>query len=161
MMRVRRTRLPLKSDGDYTKLFFFDKHYSLPTLYCQAIRYHGQVAIPRVVGSVCPPQEENDGEAHAAYKLMFFSRTRCPGPAACADPMAFRSLLIPSDKPDDMQLAKQARAELKANSATSWTPPNRDLVKPRFVPSWKACQCDLELRANIAMEKEKRAEKMV
>lgn len=88
------------------------------------------------MGSVCPTQEEDDGEPH---KLLLFSRMRCPGPGACADPMAFRSLLIPSDKPDDLQVA---------------------MAKPRFDPGWKACKCELELKAKIAMEKERCAQKI-
>ena len=151
-------RRPTKST-EYTQLFFFDKHYALSALYCQRVQCSGQVAIPRAVGSICPPQEENDGEEHAAYKLMLFSRTRCPGPAACADPLAFRSLLTPSDKPDDMQLARQVRAQLQSKTQPSWTPPTGNLVKPRFAPTWKTCLCELELKAKIAMEKEMRAER--
>ena len=86
MMRVRRVRKPFRCDADYTQLFFFDKHYALSLLYCQQIQYSGQLAIPRMVGSLCPTEEENDGEAHAAYKLMLFSRMRCPGPGGCVDP---------------------------------------------------------------------------
>ena len=140
MMRVQRIRKPTVANADHAQLFFFDKHYTLSTLYCQEIQYSGRVAIPRVVGSVCPPQEEDGGEPHAAYKLMLFSRTLCPGPGACADPLMHRQLLIPSDKPNDPQLA---------------------LAKPRFAPCWKACKCELEVKAKIAKEKEKRAQKML
>ena len=101
MMRVQRVRKPTQAGADYTELFFFDKHYALSALYCQEIRYAATVAVPRVIGSTCPAESEAEKESHAAYKLMLFARTRCPGPAACADPMMFRSLLLPSDKPDE------------------------------------------------------------
>jgi hypothetical protein len=139
MMRVQRVRKPTGTQADYAQLFFFDKHYALSAMYCQEIQYSRQVAIPRVVGSLCPPPEGDDGETHAAYKLMFFSRTRCPGPGACADPMVFRSLLIPNDKPDDLQAA---------------------MAKPRFEPSWKTCKCEFEIKAKIAIEKERHAQKI-
>ena len=95
MMRVQRVRKPLHANADYKTFFFFDAHYTLSMLYCQEIRYMGTLAVPRLVGSVCPSQDEDEGEAHAAYKLMLFSRTRCPGTGACGDPTSFRSLLLP------------------------------------------------------------------
>ena len=76
MMRVQRTRRPIRLDADNTELFFFDKHYALSALYCQQIRFHGHLVIPRLVGPVCPSQAEANGEAHAAYKLALFARTR-------------------------------------------------------------------------------------
>ena len=139
MMRVRRSRKPLAADASYSELFFFDEHYALSALYCQEIRYSSTTAIPRIVGSVCPQQEEDRGEPHAAYKLMLFSRARCPGPNHCADPFAFRSLLIPSNKPD---------------GHTSIT------EKPRFAPCWRACRCEMELKAAAAAAKERRARKI-
>ena len=39
MMRVLRVRKPTQSDADYSQLFFFDGHYSLPILYGQEIKY--------------------------------------------------------------------------------------------------------------------------
>ena len=95
--------------------------------------------MPRLMGSVCPPEEEDNGEHYAAYNLMLFSRARCPGPEHCADPLIFRSLLIPSDKPN-----------------------NKDAVqeKPLFAPCWKMCRCELHLHAEKAAAKEKRAEKV-
>jgi hypothetical protein len=101
MMRVRRVRKPAWASADYTELFFFDAHYALSVLYGQQLGYANRVAIPRVVGSMCPPERENEGEPHVAYKLMLFSRSRCPGPGACADPWVFRPLLLPSEKPHD------------------------------------------------------------
>ena len=92
-MRVRRSRKTLAADASYSELFFFDEHYALSALYCQEVKYSFTTAIPRIVGSVCPQQEEDRGEPHAAYKFMLFSRARCPGPNHCADPFAFRSLL--------------------------------------------------------------------
>ncbi len=139
MMRVRRVRKPTEPNAAHSELFYFDKHYALSALYCQQIRYTTQTAIPRLVGSVCPPEEEDNFEPHAAYKLMLFSRARCPGPDHCADPFAFRTLMIPSDKPDD----KNATTE-----------------KPRFVPSWRACKCEMERMADMAATKEKRARKI-
>ena len=65
MMRVQRVRKPTQADADYSQLFFFDEHYPLSVLYCQKIGYSAQVAIPRIVGSVCPPLEEDGGEPHA------------------------------------------------------------------------------------------------
>jgi hypothetical protein len=97
------------------------------------------MTIPRLVGSVCPAEEEDDGEPHAAYKLMLFSRARCPGAEHCADPLIFRSLMIPSDSPDDEQTRKE---------------------KPRLKHCWKMCKCELELKATIASAKERRAEKI-
>ena len=58
MMRVRRARKPSEANAKYTELFFFDAHYALSKLYCQEIRYGGTVAVPRVVGSICPSQDE-------------------------------------------------------------------------------------------------------
>jgi hypothetical protein len=139
MMRVRRLRKPVRASADYTELLFFDAHYALSALCCQQLGYANRVAIPRLVGSMCPPERENEGEPHAAYKLMLFSRSRCPGPGACADPLVFRPLLLPSDKPHDPQIA---------------------MGKPKFAPSWKACKCELELHANVASGKEKRAQKI-
>ena len=139
MMRVQRVRKPMNSSESYLELFFFDAHYALSTLYCQKTDYHGTCAVPRTIGSVCPPQDEDEGGAHAAYKLMLFSRTRCPGPGACADATSFRSLLLPSDNPDGQQ---------------------RLAAKPRFLPCWRACKCELEQKAKLAMEKEHRAEKL-
>ena len=100
MMRVRRARKPYKTDADCSQLCLFDVHCPLSVLYCQEIRYHFTAAIPRMVGSQCPDPEEDAGEPHAAYKLMLFSRTRCIGTGHCADPLMFRSHLLPSDKPD-------------------------------------------------------------
>ena len=42
---------------------------------------------------------------------MLFSRTRCPGKLACADPMIYRSWMIPSEDPDDTVTA-EAKAHL-------------------------------------------------
>ena len=139
MMRVQRVRKPRHPSASYVELFFFDAHYALSTLYCQQVEYSGACAVPRTIGSVCPPQDEDEGEAHAAYKLMLLSRTRCPGPGACADPTVFRSLLLPSDNPDGQQ---------------------RLAAKPRFLPCWRACKCELEHKAKLAREKEHRAEKI-
>ena len=66
MARVHRVRKPLKINADCKQPLFFDRHYSLSLLYCQQIQHSGQLAIPRMVGSIRPPQEENDEEAHAA-----------------------------------------------------------------------------------------------
>jgi hypothetical protein len=139
MRRVQRTRKPSKTNADYSQIFFFDRHYALSSLYCQEIRYAQTTTIPRLVGSVCPPEEEDDGEPHAAYKLMLFSRARCPGPEHCADPLTFRPLMIPSDSPEHEQTRKE---------------------KPRFKPCWNMCKCELELKATIASVKERRAEKI-
>ena len=65
MMRVRRVRKPTQADADYSQLFFFDEHYLLSILYYQEIQYSAGLAIPRIVGSVCPPLEEDGGEPHA------------------------------------------------------------------------------------------------
>ena len=138
MMRVIRRRKPLEPNADHSELFFFDKHYALSLLYCQEIRYTASCAIPRVVGSVCPP-EEDGGEPHAAYKLMLFSRARCSGPNHCADPLVFRGLVIPSDTPDKKKIAT---------------------AKPRFAPCWKACKWEMEIKAEIAAAKEHRAAKI-
>ena len=139
MMRVQRVRKPVRASASYVELFFFDAHYALSTLYCQMVAYNRPCVVPRTIGSLCPPQDEDEGEAHAAYKLMLFSRTRCPGPGACADSTLFRSLLLPSDNPDGKQ---------------------RLAAKPRFLPCWRACRCELEHKAKLAMEKEHRAEKI-
>ena len=139
MRRVRRARKPSRINADYAQIFFFDEHYVFSTLYCQEIRYSTSTVIPRMIGSVCPPEEEDDGEPHAAYKLMLFSRARCPGPEHCADPLIFRSLMIPSDRPDDDQLHPE---------------------KPRWKPCWKTCKYELALRAKNASAKERRAEKI-
>ena len=139
MMRVRRRRKPVQANADHTELFFFDKHYALSTLYCQEIRYAASCAIPRLVGSVCPPKEEDGGEPHAAYKLMLFSRARCSGASHCADPLIFRSLVLPSDKPDDEKAI---------------------IRKPRFDLCWKACRCEMKIKAEIAAAKEDLAEKI-
>ena len=58
MMRVQRARKPSEANANYTELFFFDAHYGFAKLYCQQIRYGGRVAVPRVVGSICPSQDE-------------------------------------------------------------------------------------------------------
>ena len=158
-MRVQRVRKPAQRDADYTNLFFFDRHYALSTLYCQEIRYD-KVAVPRIVGSVCPPVEEQGGEAHAAYKLMLFSRVRCPGPGGCADPLTYRSALMPNDKPDDTSTATLLRAKLKAIANPHWSPPSEAKMKPSFRQCWKACQCEFEYKASVASEKEKLAEQI-
>ena len=88
---------------------------------------------------MCPPEEEDHGEPNAAHKLMLFSRARCPGPEHCADPLAFRSLLMPSDDPDDVRV---------------------DRLKPLFWPCWKACRCEMEMHAAKADEKEQAAGKI-
>ena len=139
MIRVRRDRKPRLANADYSEYFFFDKHYSLSVLYCQKIIYSGTVAIPRLVGAVCPPEEEDDGELHAAHKLTLFSRARCLGPDHCADPLNFRSLLLPSDKPHNAKTKRE---------------------KPRFAPCWKACRREMAMKARQAEEKETKAEKI-
>ena len=139
MRRVRRARKPVSASADFSQLFLFDKHYALSALYCQELRYAATTAIPRFVGSVCPPVEQDKGEPHAAYKLMLFSRTRCAGPEHCADPLLCRPLLMPNDKPDDDNIPRE---------------------KPRFWPCWKMCRCELETKAKIAEEKERRAQKI-
>ena len=107
MMRVRRTRKPSQPGADYSQYFFFDRHYNLSALYGQQLRYDTRAAIPRLVGSVCPPKEEDNGEPYAAYNLMLFSRARCLGPEHCADPLICRSLLIPNDKPDNKDVVQE------------------------------------------------------
>jgi len=133
MMRVRRERKPSPTTADHSEIFFFDRHYSLSALYCQVVKYHATTAIPRQVGSLCPPEEEDKGESHAAYKLMIFSCSRCPGPDHCADPLTFRCLLLPSDKPDKEKAFRE---------------------KPRFAPSWRARKAEIEHKAEIAATKE-------
>ena len=54
IMGVRRVRKPFGLNADYSELFLFDEHYTMPALYCQQIRYNGQFAILRTVGSHCP-----------------------------------------------------------------------------------------------------------
>ena len=88
---------------------------------------------------MCLPKEEDNGEPYAAYKLMLFSRARCPGPEHCADPLIFRSLLIPNDKPDNKDVVKE---------------------KPLFGPCWKMRACEMHLHAERAAAKERRAEKV-
>ena len=139
MMRVQRDRKPRLANADYSEYFFFDKHYSLSVLYCQKVGYTRTATIPRLVGAVCPPEEEEDGEPHAAHKLTLFSRARCLGPEHCADPLNFRSLLFPSDKPDNDQMKRE---------------------KARFAPCWKACRCEMAMKARQAKEKETLAEKI-
>ena len=118
-MRVQRVHKPTQADADYSQLFFFDSHYPLPILYCQELRYCGRLAIPRIVGSACPPLEEDGGEPHARYKLMLFSRTRCPGKLGCADPMLCRASLVPSDAPDDPKIAEAKAKVLKSETRPS------------------------------------------
>ena len=114
--RVKRTRKPSERDADYSQIFFYDKHYSMSVLYCQHLGYNNPASIPRLVGSVCPPEEDDNGEPYAAYNLMLFSRIRCPGPGHCADPLIFRPLLTPKDKPVDKNAVRE---------------------KPFFAPCWK------------------------
>jgi hypothetical protein len=64
---------------------------------------------------------------------------RCPGPEHCADPLAFRPLVFPSNAPDN-----------KANATQT----------PQFACAWKACRCEMDLKADIAVVKEKRAGKI-
>ena len=154
MVHVQRTRKPMQAKADYSQLFFFDEHYALSVLYCQEMRYSGHLAIPRIVGSVCPPMEEDSGEAHARYKLMLFSRTRCPGKLACADPMICRAWMVPSEDPDDLQIAEAMAQALKSQSKPV-AQRSRDVPeeapkharigngKPKFASSWKACKCEL------------------
>lgn len=139
LKRVQRAQKPSIANADYSQIFFFDKHYPLSTLYCQEIRYTSCTTVPRLVGSVCPPEEEDEGEPHAAYKLMLFSRARCLGPLHCADPLNFRTLALPSDQPDDRTLAPE---------------------RPRFAPSWRACRCEMQVKAGIAAAKESRSQKI-
>lgn len=139
MMRVKRVRKPMEIRAESFGLFFFDTHYALSTLYCQHVETNSLCAVPRAIGSVCPPEDQDEGEAHAAYKLMLFSRARCPGPGGCADPTTFRSLLLPSDNPEGQQ---------------------KLATKPRFLPCWRACKCELEQKAKLAKEKEHRAQKI-
>ena len=169
MMRVRRVRKPLQADANYSELFFFDEHYPMSTLYCQRIQYSGQLAIPRIVGSVCPPLEEDGGEPHARYKLMLFSRTRCPGKLGCADPTLCRASLVPSDAPDMPTIAEAKAIILKSETKPSaqsssnrkTTDHGHALVEaPKFLPSWKACRCEMEMKAQIAISKEHLARKI-
>ena len=152
MMYVQRVRKPTASNADYRQLFFFDEHYALSLLYCQQIRYCSRLAIPRIVGSVCPPMEEDNGEAHALYKLMLFSRTRCPGKLACADPMNFRSWMVPSDEPDRPQIEEAIAQSLKSRSKPI-AQPLHETQKPKFSSSWKACRCEFESKAQTAIHK--------
>ena len=92
------------------------------------------------MGSVCPSLEEDGGEPHARYKLMLFSRTRCPGKLGCADPMLCRALLLPSDAPDSGETKDRKHAMMQA---------------PKFLPSWKACKAEIEMKAQIAISKVK------
>ena len=111
----------------------------MSTLHCQSMSYCAMLCIPRTAGSIWPPQAEDNGEPHAAYKLTLFSRTRCPGPGACSDPLVFRSLVLPSDKP---------------------AIPSTTTTKPRFAPVWKACKCEMDMLAKVAEAKEYRAAKI-
>ena len=169
MMRVQRVRKPTSATADYSELFFFDAHYPLSILYCQEIQYCRSLAIPRIVGSVCPPLEEDGGEPHARYKLMLFSRTRCPGRLGCADPMICRASLLPSDAPDNPKIAEakarmlKSEAKPSAPSSSSKQTPNQEhaLVQaPKFLPCWKACKCEIEMKAHIAITKEHLARKI-
>ena len=158
MMRVQRVRKPLGANADYSQLFFFDDHYTIGVLYCQQIQYCTQLAIPRIVGSVCPPMEEDGGEAHARYKLILFSRTRCPGRLACADPMLFRSSIFPSDDPDSTEIAHARLSNLKAVSKA--LAQGSRTQRRAFLPAWRACRCEFEIKAQTAMKKEHCARKI-
>ena len=91
MARVKKVPRPTRSNTSRKYIFSFDPHYPSAVLYCQQIGDY--MAIPRLVGAVCPPPELNDGEDIAAYKLMLFSTARCPGKGACSDALMFRPLL--------------------------------------------------------------------
>ena len=61
------------------------------------------------------------------------------GTGHCADPLMFRSHLLPSDRPDTDIAVEQ---------------------KPLFKPCWKACWHETELKANAAAIKVQRARKI-
>ena len=140
MTRVRRVRKPMKAGADYNESFFFDDHYAMSVLYCQETQYSGRLAVPRIVGSDCPPMEEDNGEAHACWKLMLFSRTRCPGKLACADHMNFRSCVSPSEDPDNAEIAQAKRNTLKAVSKPLAQPSRTQ--RPSFLPIYSSVLCE-------------------
>ena len=71
-------------------------------------------------------------QAHARFSSSL------PWTQACVDPSTFRSLMVPSDRPDDEQA---------------------DTEKPRLKPCWKMCKCEFELEAMTASSQERCAEK--
>ena len=132
MMRVERVPKPRKADAVWQDLSPLDAHSSLAKLYRQKVRRQ-DLAIPRLVGTQCPPEEANAGEDHAAYKLMLFACPRCPGVGACADPLLFRNLLQ-KDHPE--------------------------LNTYKFAPVWKTHRHRMRLLASRAAMKKNRAEKI-
>ena len=66
----------------------------------------GPIFISSVVGSARLPLGEDSGEARALRTLMLLPRARCPGKLARADPMIHRSWVVPSEGPDDPQIAE-------------------------------------------------------
>ena len=157
--RVQQVRKPTGGDADYGELFFFDDHYPLSVLYCQQIRRIQKVAIPRIVGQICPPLEEEAGEAHARHKLMLFARTRCPGSQRCSDPLICRPWMIPSGDPDDDKTAAEMNSLLKSTSRPIAGDPEAKGI-PKFLASWKACKCALEMQAEKAVSKEHASKKI-
>ena len=159
MMHVQRVRKPSRADADYSQLFFFDEHYPLSVLYCQEIRLNGQLAIPRIVGQVCPPIEEDGGEPHAKYKLTLFSCLRCPGKLHCSDPMLCRPFFMPSDAPDDPKIAEAKATILKSETRPSAQSSSSRQV-PEYLPTWKARKAEIAMKAEIAATKEHLARKI-
>ena len=75
--RVTRMRKPNAITKDTPFIFFFDDHYALSTLYCQRISNY--MAVPRLIGATCPPENSSGGEDQALYFSMLCSTCRCPG----------------------------------------------------------------------------------
>ena len=158
-MRVQRVRKPTRADADYSQLFFFDEHYPMSVLYCQEICHYAQLAIPRLVGSACPHEEEDGGEPHARHKLTLFSCLRCPGKLACADPMLCRPFLMPSDAPDDPKIVEAKATILKSETKPAAQSSSSRQV-PKFLPAWKARKAEIAMKADIAARKEHLARKI-
>ena len=100
---------------------------------------------------------------------MLFSRTRCPGKLGCADPMMCRASLMPSDAPDipniaeakAMMLKSEAKPSARSSSSGKTTDRGQTLMQaPKFLPSWKACKVEIEMKAQIAIAKEHLARKI-
>ena len=110
----------------------FDSHYAMSRNYVQVL-YRNPRTVQNV-GSQCQRSDVNQGEDNAMYKAYFHSCIRCPGADECANPLLCQPLLQSS--------------------------PEKQRTIGRFAPAWRTRRYEIEVLADRAAAKHKRAKRI-
>ena len=110
----------------------FDSHYAMSRNYVQVL-YRNPRTVQNV-GSQCQRSDVNQGEDNAMYKAYFHSCIRCPGADECANPLLCQPLLQSS--------------------------PEKQRTIGRFAPAWRTRRYEIEVLADRAAAKRKRAKRI-